>query len=64
MRGMLSYNDAIPGNSYLVAPIQNKIYKINVKNGNLEKNFGNKGSISNAYTLVAPLIFNNKLFIV
>ena len=63
-RGMLSYNDAITGNSYLVAPIQNKIYKINVKNGNLEKNFGNKGSISNAYTLVAPLIYKNKLIIV
>ena len=62
-RGMVSYNDTITGNNYLIAPIQNKIYKINVKNGNLENNFGNKGSV-NAYTLVAPLIYKKKLLVV
>jgi quinoprotein glucose dehydrogenase len=63
-RGMVSYSDPITGNDYLIAPIQGKIYKINVKNGKLEKNFGKKGVIKNAYTLVAPLIYKNKLVIV
>jgi len=63
-RGMLSYSDPITGNDYLIAPIQGKIYKINVKNGKLEKNFGKKGVVKNAYTLVAPLIYKDKLVIV
>ena len=62
-RGMLSYKDPISKNNYLIAPLGNKIYKINVENGKIEKNFNKKGFVK-SFTLVAPIIYKKKLVIV
>ena len=48
---------------YLLVHLSGKVYKINSKNGKIEKNFGNKGYVD-AFTLVAPLIYQNKLIVV
>ena len=62
-RGMVSYHDKLNNKYYLFAPLGNKIYKINVKNGKLEKEFGEKGFVK-SFTLVAPLIYKKNLIIV
>ena len=62
-RGMVSFKDQLSQQHYIFAPVGNKIYKINAADGKLEKEFGNKGSIK-TFTLVAPLIYKNKLIIV
>ena len=48
---------------FLFINIKNKLFKINIKNGKLEKKFGKKGYISTSGTLVAPVIFENKIYI-
>jgi len=62
-RGMVAYTDQISAKNYLFIPLGSKTYKINVKNGELEKKFGKNGFV-NSFTLVAPLIYKNKLIIV
>jgi quinoprotein glucose dehydrogenase len=59
-RGMVSENDK---KDYLYLPVGGRIYKIDMKNGKLEKKFGDKGSVE-APTLVAPMIYKNLLIIV
>ena len=62
-RGMVSFQDQLSQQNYIFAPIGNKIYKINAANGKLEKKFGDEGFIK-SFTLVAPLIYREKLIIV
>ena len=62
-RGMVSYHDKLKGKYYVFAPFGNKIYKINTKDGSLEKSFGKNGYVKK-FTLVAPLIYKNKLIVV
>ena len=50
-------------NKYLFINIKNKLYKINIKNGKLEKKFGSKGYINSPGTLIAPVLFKNKIYI-
>jgi len=63
-RGMVAYKDKILKKNYLLIPLGNKTYKINVENGKIEKNFGKSGSVDSGYTLVAPLIYKNQLIVV
>ena len=60
-RGILAYSDK--GINYLILPIANKVYKININNGKLEKNFGSRGYIE-AKSNLAPMIYNKSLVIV
>ena len=60
-RGMVLSIENI--NKYLFINIANKLYKINVKNGKLEKKFGNKGYINTPGTLLAPVLLKNKIYI-
>ena len=62
-RGIVSHHDKITSENYIFVPLGNKIYKINARNGKVEKNFGTNGFIK-SFTLVAPLIYKNQLVIV
>ena len=62
-RGMVSYEDKNKNIFYLLVHLSGKVYKINSENGKIEKNFGNKGYVD-AFTLVAPLLYQNKLIVV
>jgi len=61
-RGMLIDLDKASGNKFLYIPLGGRIYKINTNNGDRDKKFGKNGSIE-ASTIVAPMIFKNKLVI-
>ena len=62
-RGMVAYKDDVSNKNYVFIPLGNKIYKINVKNGKIEKKFGTNGFVK-SFTLVAPMIYKNQLVIV
>ena len=62
-RGIVAYKDIISNKNYVFIPLGNKIYKINVKNGKIEKDFGSKGFVK-SFTLVAPMIYEDRLIIV
>ena len=62
-RGMVAYEDAISKKKYLFIPLGSKIYKIDIENGKVEKKFGYKGYVK-GFTLVAPMIYENKLIVV
>ena len=62
-RGLISYKDKKNNKDYVFIPIGGKIYKIDAKTGKLEKNFGKKGWVK-SFTLVAPLIYKNRLIVV
>ena len=62
-RGIVSYKDKNNNKSYIFVPLGSKIYKIDSNNGKLEKKFGKNGSVK-SFTLVAPLIYKDKLIIV
>jgi quinoprotein glucose dehydrogenase len=62
-RGILaSYNKKI-NSEVLYIPIGGRIYKIDTVTGKKIKEFGENGSVE-AFTLVAPMIYKNKLVIV
>ena len=50
-------------NKYLYINIKNKLFKINISNGKLERNFGNNGYILSGGSLIAPIIFNNNIYV-
>ena len=56
-------------NKYLFINIKNKLYKINIENGKLEKKFADNGYINitrrgeQQGTLIAPVLFNNNIYI-
>ena len=62
-RGMLLSKEN--NNKYLFIFINNKLYKINIENGKLEKKFGNKGYVDTGAvgSLIAPVLFNNNIYI-
>ncbi len=62
-RGIVSYKDKNNNKNYIFVPLGAKIYKIDSNTGKLEKKFGKNGSIK-SFTLVAPLIYKDKLIIV
>ena len=62
-RGIISFKDIKENESFIFAPLGNRIYKINTRDGKLEKKFGHKGSVK-SFTLVAPLIYKNNLIII
>jgi len=62
-RGMVVENDKKSNLENLFMPIGNVVYKINAKNGKVVKKFGKNGFIK-AFTLVAPIIYKNKIIIV
>jgi|TARA_B110000238_G_C16134423_1_gene442961 quinoprotein glucose dehydrogenase len=62
-RGIVAYKDTISNKNYVFIPLGNKIYKINVNNGDIEKDFGTNGFVK-SFTLVAPMIYENQLIIV
>ena len=62
-RGMVSFQNKLDKKNYIFLPVGNKVYKIDVSTGKLEKSFGTKGFIE-SFTLVAPLIYKKKLIIV
>ena len=58
-RGIVGYIDE-KNDEYLFVPVGGRIYKIDAKNGELVKSFGNKGSIG-SLTIVAPMVYNDSL---
>ena len=50
-------------NKYLFINIKNKLFKINIENGELEKKFGKKGYVDTSGSLIAPVLFNNNIYI-
>jgi len=62
-RGLLAENDKKNNKDYLYLPVGGRIYKINIANGKLIKEFGDKGSVY-APTLVAPMVYKNSLIAV
>lgn len=62
-RGIISYEDKKNNKNYIFAPVGGKIYKIDTDNGKLDKSFGEDGFVK-SFTLVAPLIYKDKLIIV
>jgi len=60
-RGMVLSVENI--NKYLFINIKNKLYKINIENGKLERKFGNEGYINTSGTLIAPVLLKNKIYI-
>ena len=60
-RGMVLSDEG--ENKYLYINIKNKLFKINIANGKLEKKFGSKGHIDISGSLIAPVIFNNNIYI-
>ena len=62
-RGMVSFQNKLDKRNYIFLPVGNKVYKIDVSTGKLEKSFGKKGFIE-SFTLVAPLVYKKKLIIV
>jgi len=62
-RGILAENDLKNNSENIFIPIGGVVYKINAKNGKLKKKFGNNGFIK-AFTLVAPIIYKEKIIII
>jgi quinoprotein glucose dehydrogenase len=62
-RGMVVENDKKSNLENLFIPIGSVVYKINAKNGKVVKKFGKNGFVK-AFTLVAPIIYKNKIIIV
>ena len=62
-RGILVEKNQKLNLEILYIPIGGRIYKINANNGKRIKEFGKNGSIA-AFTLVAPMIYKNKLVVV
>jgi len=62
-RGILVENNKKLNLEILYIPIGDRIYKINANNGKRIKEFGKNGSIA-AFTLVAPMIYKNRLVVV
>ena len=60
-RGMVLSDEG--KNKYLFINIKDKLFKINISNGKLEKKFGNNGYIVTNESLIAPNIFNNNIYI-
>ena len=62
-RGMLALYDEKINLEVLYIPIGVRVYKINIENGKKVKEFGENGSVE-AFSLVAPMIYNDQLVIV
>jgi quinoprotein glucose dehydrogenase len=59
-RGIVAEYDEYTGVPYLYFPVNNKIYKINISSGKIEKKFGNNGFIKTS-TIVANAIYRDYL---
>jgi len=62
-RGIIAENEISSNKENLFIPTGNGVYKINAKDGSIIKFFGNNGFVK-AFTLVAPIIYENNLVIV
>ena len=49
------------GKKYIYITSNRRLFKINAKDGNLEKSFGDSGSVFAGLILVAPVIYNNNI---
>jgi quinoprotein glucose dehydrogenase len=61
-RGILASYDKKINSEVLYIPIGVRVYKINAENGKKIEEFGENGSVG-AFSLVAPMIYKNKLVI-
>ncbi len=61
-RGILAEHDQQKNSFFLYLPVKGRLYKINIDNGQLIKNFGNKGHISIS-TITAPMIYGESLIV-
>ena len=48
---------------YIYATTDKKLYKINFENGKLNEDFNKKGYVSNIFSLTAPFIAGNKIYV-
>jgi quinoprotein glucose dehydrogenase len=62
-RGFLIEKD-ISNNDFIYIGVGSNIYKINASDGKLDRKFGDKGHVKNAYTKFAPVMFKNNLIVV
>ena len=58
-RGIVGYTSE-KKEEYLFIPVGGRIYKIDAKNGQLVKSFGDKGSIR-SFTILAPMVYKDSL---
>lgn len=59
-RGLLLDTDRRINKTFLFVPIDEKIFKVDIENGEILRDFGNNGSI-NIKTLAAPIIYKGNL---
>ena len=61
-RGILAEHDLIKNSFYLYLPIKDKLYKINLNDGQIIKDFGKNGHIPIS-TITAPMIYGENLVV-
>ena len=63
-RGITYWKDSKNNKGYIFMISGNKLYKINIQNGKLDKNFNNKGFVKSGRSLTAPAIYKENIWTV
>jgi quinoprotein glucose dehydrogenase len=63
-RGITYWKDNKNNRGYIFMVSGNKLYKIDIQNGKLDKNFNNKGFVKSGKSLTAPAVYKKNIWVV